>query len=78
MLRFVADNFREELKKMLSLLPSTMRLSWEKGFEEFLTTREKREEGLGSEDPNLLRNLFEKYLEGNDAYSRARELRGQP
>jgi hypothetical protein len=42
MLRFVADNFREELKKMLSLLPSTMRLSWEKGFEEFLTTRGKK------------------------------------
>jgi DNA-binding transcriptional ArsR family regulator len=41
MLRFVVDNFREELKKMLSLLPSTMRLSWGKGFEEFLTTREK-------------------------------------
>jgi len=46
MLRFVVDNFREELKKMLSLLPSTMRLSWEKGFEEFLTTREKRRKVL--------------------------------
>jgi len=40
--RFVIDNFREELRKMLGLLPSTVKLAWEKGFEEFLATRRKR------------------------------------
>jgi hypothetical protein len=51
MLRFVVDNFKEELKKMLGLLPSTIKLTWEKGFEEFLTTRKKRRKVL---DPETL------------------------
>jgi len=64
MLRFVVDNFREELKKMLGLLPSTIRLSWEKGFEEFLTTRKKRRKVLDQRTLAYYRNLFKKYLEG--------------
>jgi intergrase/recombinase len=64
MLRFVVDNFREELKKMLGLLPSTIRLAWEKGFEEFLTTRKKRRKVLDQRTLAYYRNLFKKYLEG--------------
>jgi intergrase/recombinase len=64
MLRFVVDNFREELKKMLGLLPSTIRLSWEKGFEEFLTTRKRRRKVLDQRTLAYYRNLFKKYLEG--------------
>jgi intergrase/recombinase len=64
MLRFVVDNFREELKKMLGLLPSTVKLSWERGFEEFLTTRKKRRKVLDQRTLAYYRNLFKKYLEG--------------
>jgi len=64
MLRFVVDNFKEELKKMLGLLPSTIKLTWEKGFEEFLTTRKKRRKVLDPETLTYYRNLFKKYLEG--------------
>ena len=64
MLRFVVDNFREELKKMLGLLPSTVKLLWEKGFEEFLTTRKKRRKVLDQRTLAYYRNLFKKYLEG--------------
>jgi hypothetical protein len=63
MLRFVVDNFKEELKKMLGLLPSTIKLTWEKGFEEFLTTK-KRRKVLDPETLTYYRNLFKKYLEG--------------
>jgi intergrase/recombinase len=64
MLRFVVDNFREELKKMLGLLPSTVKLLWEKGFEEFLATRKKRKKVLSSRTLNYYKGLFKKHLEG--------------
>jgi intergrase/recombinase len=64
MLRFVVDNFREELKKMRDLLPSTVKLSWEKGFEEFLATRKKRKKVLSSRTLNYYKGLFKKHLEG--------------
>ena len=64
MLRFVVDNFREELRKMLGLLPSTIKLAWEKGLEEFLTTRKKRRRVLDQRTLAYYKNLFKKYLEG--------------
>jgi intergrase/recombinase len=64
MLRFVVDNFREELKKMLGLLPPTVRLAWERGFEEFLMTRKRRRKVLDRRTLAYYKNLFEKYLEG--------------
>jgi len=41
-LRFAVENFREDLKKMLGLVPSNVKLTWERGFEEFLRERKKR------------------------------------
>jgi len=63
-LRFCVENFREDLKKMLGVLPSTVRLTWEKGFEEFLTTRKKRRKILDPETIAYYQGLFKKHLEG--------------
>jgi intergrase/recombinase len=63
-LRFCVENFREDLKKMLGLLPSTVKLTWERGFEEFLVAKKKRRKVLDPETLAYYRNLFKKYLEG--------------
>jgi len=63
-LRFCVENFREDLKKMLGVLPSTVKLTWEKSFEEFLTMRKKRRKVLDPETIAYYRNLFKKHLEG--------------
>ena len=63
-LRFCVENFREDLKKMLGLLPSTVKLTWERGFEEFLVAKKKRRKVLNPETLAYYRNLFKKYLKG--------------
>ena len=45
MLRFVVDNLKEKLKKLLSTFPSAGELTWEKGFEDFSITRGEEKEG---------------------------------
>jgi len=61
-LRFCVENFREDLKKMLGLLPSTVKLTWERGFEEFLVAKKKRRKVLNPETLAYYRNLFKKYF----------------
>jgi intergrase/recombinase len=63
-LRFAVENFREDLKKMLGLVPSNVELTWEPGFEEFLRERKKRGRVTNSETLAYYRSLFKKYLEG--------------
>jgi DNA-binding transcriptional ArsR family regulator len=41
-LRFAVENFREDLKKMLGILPANIVLTWENGFENFLKEYKKR------------------------------------
>jgi len=62
-LRFAVENFREDLKKMLGVIPLMVKLTWDRGFEEFLSERKRRK----VKDPKTLRyyrGLFEKHLEG--------------
>jgi intergrase/recombinase len=63
-LRFCVENFREDLKKMLGVLPSTVKLTWERGFEEFLASRKKRRKVVNSRTLRYYKGLFERYLEG--------------
>jgi intergrase/recombinase len=63
-LRFCIENFREDLKKMLGVLPSTVKLTWERGFEEFLASRKKRRKVVNPKTMTYYRNIFKKYLEG--------------
>jgi intergrase/recombinase len=63
-LRFCVENFREDLKKMLGVLPSTVKLTWERGFEEFLASRKKRKKVVNPKTMTYYRNIFKKHLEG--------------
>ena len=63
-LRFAVDNFREDLKKMLGIIPSAVELKWDKGFEEFLSERKKKRKIKNPETIKYYRSLFKKHLEG--------------
>jgi len=65
-LRFTVEHFREDLRKMLGLVPSNVRLTWERGFEEFLRERKKRKKIVSVETLAYYRSLFDRYLKGRD------------
>jgi len=64
LLRFTVENFREDLRKMLSLSLAHVVFKWEPGFEEFLRERKKRRRVLDPETIAYYRSLFMKHLEG--------------
>ncbi|WP_237697049.1 integrase [Desulfurococcus amylolyticus] len=66
LLKFVVENFREDLKKMLGVSYAHVKFTWEKGFEEFLSERKKRRKVRDPETISYYRNLFKKYLEGRE------------
>jgi DNA-binding transcriptional ArsR family regulator len=63
-LRFTVEHFREDLRKMLGLVPTTIKLTWDQGFEEFLRERKKRMKIKSESTMKYYRNLFRKHLEG--------------
>lgn len=65
-LRFVAQEFREDLKKMLGVSFAGIVLKWDEGFENFLMERKKRRQVKDPETLKYYRNLFKKYLEGKE------------
>ncbi|MGC9107055.1 MAG: integrase [Infirmifilum sp.] len=66
MLRFVVENFREDLRKMLGVSYVHIKFTWDKSFEEFLMERKKRRKVRDPETIKYYRNLFKKYLEGRE------------
>ena len=66
MLRFVAREFREDLKKMLGISFAGITLRWDEGFEYFLAERKKRRKVRDPETLSYYRSLFRKYLEGKE------------
>jgi len=70
-LRFAVENFREDLKKMLGILPANIVLTWENGFENFLKEYKKRRKVRTQETLEYYKKLFKEYLEGK---SLSREL----
>jgi len=64
LLRFTVENFREDLRKMLSLSLAHVVFKWEPGFEEFLRERKKRRRVVDPETIAYYRSLFKRHLEG--------------
>ena len=65
-LRFVVQEFREDLKKMLGISFAGIRLVWTEDFEYFLMERKKRRKVKDPETLKYYKSLFEKYLEGKE------------
>ena len=63
-MRFTVENFREDLRKMLSLSLAHVSFKWEPGFEEFLKERKKRRRVLDPETIAYYKSLFKRHLEG--------------
>jgi len=66
LLRFIAQEFREDLKKMLGVSFAGIVLHWDEGFEAFLKERKRRKKVLTEGTLRYYRNLFKKYLEGKE------------
>jgi len=65
-LRFAVENFREDLRRMLGVIPSSVKLAWDAGFEEFLMERKKRKKVASQGTLAYYRSLFKRYLEGKE------------
>jgi len=66
LLRFVAENFREDLRKLLSISVYGIRLQWSEDFEAFLRERKKRRKVSTDEMVRKYRNYFNRFLEGRE------------
>jgi len=65
-LEFVVKHYKEELKKILGIVPEKIELRWDEDFEEFLRERKKRRKIATEETLKYYRSLFKKYLEGRE------------
>jgi len=65
-LRFVVQEFREDLKKMLGISFAGIVLRWTDDFERFLVERKKRRKVKDPETLKYYKSLFKKYLEGKE------------
>ncbi|MEM2288179.1 MAG: integrase [Sulfolobales archaeon] len=65
-LRFVIQEFREDIRKMLGISFTGIKLEWSEDFENFLVERKKRRKVKDPETVKYYRNLFKRYLEGKE------------
>ncbi|MEM4976916.1 MAG: integrase, partial [Desulfurococcaceae archaeon] len=65
-LRFVIQEFREDIRKMLGISFTGIKLEWSEDFEKFLVERKKRRKVKDPETVKYYRNLFKRYLEGKE------------
>ena len=65
-LRFVVQEFREDLKKMLGISFAGIVLHWTDDFEQFLAERKKRRKVKDPETLKYYKSLFKKYLESRE------------
>ena len=65
-LRFVVQEFREDLKRMLGISFAGIVLKWSDDFEQFMMERKKRRKVKDPETLKYYKSLFEKYLEGKE------------
>ena len=66
LLKFVAEHFREDLRKLLSISVYGIRLQWDEGFEQFLRERKRRRRVSTDEMVRKYRNYFNRFLEGRE------------
>ncbi|MEM0310957.1 MAG: integrase [Ignisphaera sp.] len=65
-LRFVVQEFKEDIRKMLGISFTGIKLEWSEDFENFLVERKKRRKVRDPETVKYYRNLFKRYLEGKE------------
>jgi len=65
-LKFVVQEFRDDLRKMLGISFAGIKFEWSKDFEYFLMERKKRRKVKDPETLKYYRSLFEKYLQGRE------------
>ncbi|MEM4971023.1 MAG: integrase [Sulfolobales archaeon] len=65
-LKFVVQEFREDLKRMLGISFAGVELKWSEDFERFLTERKKRRTVRDPETLKYYKSLFKKHLEGKE------------
>ncbi|MEM1720980.1 MAG: integrase, partial [Ignisphaera sp.] len=66
LLRFVVQEFKEDIRKMLGVSFAGIKLEWSEDFENFLSERKKRRKVRDPETISYYRNLFKKHLEGKE------------
>jgi len=62
-IRFVVENFREDVKKSIGLFPANIVMQWDEGFEEFLQEKKKRRKIKREDTLNYYKKLFRENLE---------------
>jgi len=65
-LRFVVQNFGEDLRKMLGISFAGIKMTWSEDFEYFLRECKKRRKVKNPETLKYYKSLFEKNLEGKE------------
>ena len=65
-LKFVVQEFRDDLKKMLGISFAGIKLEWSENFEYFLMERKKRRKVKDPETLKYYKGLFKKYLQGKE------------
>jgi len=65
-LRFVVQEFKDDLRRMLGLSLTGIKLSWSLDFENFLVERKKRRKVRDVETLKYYKSLFIRYLEGRE------------
>jgi len=65
-LRFVVQEFKDDLRRMLGLSLTGIKLSWSLDFENFLLERKKRRKVRDPETLKYYKSLFIRYLEGRE------------
>lgn len=66
LLTYVVKEYKEELRKMLGISLSNVKMEWDKDFETFLSERKRRKKVKTEETLNYYKSLFNKYLRGKE------------
>ncbi|MEM0026041.1 MAG: hypothetical protein QXV41_05685 [Zestosphaera sp.] len=66
MIRFVVENFREDVERAIGVVPTRVVLEWDEGFERFLREHRRRRKVSADETVKYYRSLFKRYLEGKE------------
>ena len=63
-IKFVVENFREDVKRAVGVFPANIVMSWDDGFEEFLRESKKRRKIKREDTIKYYKSLFKENLEG--------------
>jgi intergrase/recombinase len=66
LLKFVAEHFREDLRKLMSISVYGIRLQWSEDFEQFLRELKRRRRVSTDEMVRKYRSYFSRFLEGKE------------